>query len=109
MSTRASMSTRAISLNLNDVEGAALALVALSITQPEIEDTDEYGDLASQIMEDYCSLLRTPDELLPPEERKAAEHMQVVILSKASKMKKALLLSGDPLIRALTAQPTTAE
>jgi hypothetical protein len=115
MSTRASMSTRAISkLNQNDVEGAAIALVALRITQPEIEgkerDDMRHYDMGSAIMEDCCPLLRVPEDVLTPEEGKAADVMLDAILDKAHRMEKELLSSGDPLIRALLAAlPTAAE
>ena len=94
--------------NQNDVQGAAFALAVWNIMHPE--DDEEYGDTASQIMEDYCPLLRVPDDVLTPEERETADEMEEAIQSEASRIEKELLSSGDPTIQALIErQPTKAE
>src|SRR6267378_4224193 len=94
--------------NQNDIQGAALALAALNITHPD--NDDEYGDMASQIMEDYCPHLRVPDAALTPEEENLADEMRETIQSEAHKMEEELLSSGSPMIQALAGrQPTTTE
>jgi len=94
--------------NQNDIHGAALALAALNITHPELDD--EYGEMAGQIMEDYCPLLRVPDGVLTPEEQELADEIMDTIQSEAEKIEKELLSSESPIIRALVGkQPTMTE
>jgi len=88
--------------NQNDTHGAALALAALNITHPEIDD--EYGDMAGQIMEDYCPLFRVA--VLTSEEQELADEMTDTIHSEANKME--LLSSGSPMIQALAGRQSTA-
>ena len=113
MSTKAGMSTRTISkLNANDVEGAALAIVALNITQPELmeEDDVEYANLVDQIYEDYFPLFRVPANIWTPEESKATDAIMSAVQSKVDSMEKKLRSSKDPLLRALAGMKrTTAE
>lgn len=104
------MSTSVLSKfpNQNDVQGAAFALAVWNIMHPE--DDVEYGDTASQTMEDYCPLLRVPDDVLTPEEREMVGEMDEAIQSEASRIEKELLSSEDPTIQALIErQPTKAE
>jgi hypothetical protein len=93
------------SSNQNDVQGAALALAALNITHPEIDD--EYGDMASQILEDYCPLFRVADDVLTPEEQELADEMIGTIHSEANKIAEELLSSGSPMIQALAERQST--
>jgi len=100
------------SVNPNDVEGAALALVALEITQPRLmdEDEDEYCNLVNRIYEDYCPLFRVPSERRTAEESEVADAMQDAIGSKVDMMLDKLQASKDPLFRALAVrQQATAE
>jgi hypothetical protein len=107
---RNSMSTPAPAKfsNQNDIHGATLALAALNITHPEPDD--EYGDMASQIMEDYCPLLRVPVAALTPEEEELADEIMDTIRSEAEKIETELLSSGSPMIQALAGRrPATAK
>ena len=108
MSSRDSTSTRAISeLNQSGIQDAALAIAALSITQPEREDEagddERYANMTVEIMEEYCPLFRVPDEIRTPAESKATDHMLEAILDEAHRMEKEFLACGDPLIQALAA------
>lgn len=94
--------------NQNDIHGAALALAALNVTHPELDD--EYGDMAGQIMEDYCPLLRVPGDLLTPAEEELADEIVDTIQSEAEEIEKELLSSGSPMIQALAGmRPATAK
>jgi hypothetical protein len=93
--------------SVNDIQGAALALAALNITHPETDD--EYGNLASQVMEEYCPLLRVPNGVLTPSEEKLADKMVDTIQSEARKIEREFLCSGSPLIQALAAQSAATE
>ena len=89
-----------VAMNSNNVKDAALALVALRITQPELED-EEYADRVNQSLEEYCPLFRVPENARTPAEEKAAEDMHMEILAEARRMEKKLRSSKDPLLRAL--------
>ncbi|MHB8501423.1 MAG: hypothetical protein ACYDCG_19835 [Candidatus Acidiferrales bacterium] len=95
-------------LNQNDVEGAALALAALEITQPGIEEEDEYGDEVDRILTEYCPLWRVPEEIRTPAEEDATVAMREAVQDRSRRMVKKLLSSGDPLLRALAGRQRTA-
>jgi hypothetical protein len=89
-------------LNPKDVENAVLAIVALCITQPGIEDDEDgrYDDQANAMMEEYCPLLRAMEDDM-------AKDTMNEIQSKAFKMLKKLRSSKDPLFRALAGMQRT--
>jgi len=79
------MSTPDLSkLNQNDVQGAALAILALNLTHPEVDD--EYGELAGQALEEHCPLLGADWEDLTPEQVVMANAMMDEVLEMADRM-----------------------
>jgi hypothetical protein len=95
-------------LNQNDVEQAALALVALNLTHSDYED-DEYVNLLDKFWEEHCPLSNVPEEALTPKARKMAEAMYSAILFRSNQMEAQMLASADPLFRALAAQRMAVE
>ncbi len=73
----------------NDVEGAALAIVAVNLTHPEQDDEqdDEYHATVSQILNDYCPLLKLAnDHDCPDDLRLIADELEEIVLDGADRM-----------------------
>jgi hypothetical protein len=93
----------------NDIDGAALALVALNLTHPDAED-EEYADLLDKFWEEHCPLSNVPKESLTPKARRMDEARYNAIMARADEMEDEMLSSGDPIFRALASrQRTTAQ
>lgn len=96
------------SVNQNDVQAAALALVALNLTHPDAED-EEYAALLDKFWEEHCPLSNVPKEALTPKARRMDEARYNAIMARADEMEDEMLSSSDPLFRALAVQRATAE
>ena len=88
------------SVNQNDIDSAALALVALNLTHPDAED-EEYAALLDKFWEEHCPLSNVPKESLTPRARRMDEARYNAIMARADEMEDEMLSSGDPLFRAL--------
>jgi hypothetical protein len=96
------------SVNQNDIDSAALALVALNLTHPDAED-EEYAALLDKFWEEHCPLSNVPKESLTPRARRMDEARYNAIMARADEMEDEMLSSGDPLFRALAVQRATAK
>ena len=71
----------------NDVEGAALAVLALDLTHPDPED-DEYIEEAIRIMDEHCPLLKLSNEPdFPDWLQLRADEMMEMIYDGAERMR----------------------
>jgi hypothetical protein len=102
MQTRTARSSSSRKLNANDIEGAALAIVALRIAQPGLEEENELMHIRTVdgIFEEWCprsawKLNRTTAEM------KAAHRREDAVFFEAARMLKKLRSSKDSLFRAM--------
>jgi hypothetical protein len=69
----------------NDVEGAAIGILALNLTHPDHDD-DEYAEEANRIMDEHCPLLKLSCDL-PHELQLRADEMMDMIYDAAERMR----------------------
>ena len=89
-------------MNANDIEGAALAIVALNIAQPGLEEENELLHIRTVdgIFEEWCPI-HVPLRTRTTAEMKAADRKEIAVFSEAARMLKKLRSSKDSLFRAM--------